>query len=44
MTASTSRPSRPWGTLGAGAAALAACAGPILAVLWRGFLVGTKEG
>ncbi|MFF7976609.1 hypothetical protein [Streptomyces sp. NPDC007905] len=37
MTASSPRPSRPWGTLGAGAAALAACAvccaGPILAVL-----------
>ncbi|MGW2822743.1 hypothetical protein ACWC24_17355 [Streptomyces sp. NPDC001443] len=38
MTASPSpRPSRPWGTLGAGAAALAACAvccaGPILAAL-----------
>ncbi|MGP4087586.1 hypothetical protein [Streptomyces sp. KR55] len=37
MTTPSSRPSRPWGTLGTGAAALAACAvccaGPLLAVL-----------
>ncbi|MFF0795094.1 hypothetical protein [Streptomyces spiralis] len=37
MTASSPRPSRPWNTLGAGAAAVAACAvccsGPLLAVL-----------
>ncbi|MFF3617337.1 hypothetical protein [Streptomyces sp. NPDC002580] len=37
MTTPASRPSRAWGTLGAGAAAVAACAvccaGPILAVL-----------
>lgn len=37
MTTSSSGPSRPWGTLAAGAAALTACAvccaGPLLAVL-----------
>ncbi|MFB7116334.1 hypothetical protein [Streptomyces sp. NPDC056190] len=37
MTTSPSRPSRPWGTLSAGAAALTACAvccaGPLLGVL-----------
>ncbi|MGW6605783.1 hypothetical protein [Streptomyces sp. NPDC055036] len=37
MSSSSSRPSRPWGTLDAGVAAVAACAvccaGPLLAVL-----------
>ncbi|RKE22844.1 hypothetical protein [Streptomyces sp. TLI_171] len=33
MTSTPARPARPWALLGAGTAAPAACAGPLLAVL-----------